>query len=80
MTEAIHKYFAYKAGLVRGELKLLLKQGRLSLVIGLAFVAACLAGADAIGQFGTSNALTFTRESLTVIGWLAMWRPVQIFL
>lgn len=80
MTEAIHNYFAYKAGLVRGELKQLLKQGRLSLIIGLAFVAACLAGADAIGQLGTSNALTIARESLTIIGWVAMWRPVQIFL
>jgi hypothetical protein len=80
MTEAIHNYFAYKAGLVRGELKQLLKRGRASLFIGLAFVTACLSAADAIAQLETSNVSTIARESLTIIGWVAMWRPVEIFL
>lgn len=80
VAEAIHNYFQYKAGLVRGELKLLLKQGRASLVIGLAFVTACLLIADAIGRPGSSPAATIGRESLTIVGWVAMWRPLQIFL
>jgi hypothetical protein len=50
MTEAIHNYFDYKACLVRGDLKQLLKQGRVSLLIGISFVTACLIAADAIGQ------------------------------
>ena len=78
--EAIHNYFDYKVGLVRGELRQLFRHGRISLLIGLAFVTACLLGADAIGQTGTSNASTIARESLTIIGWVAMWRPVQIYL
>jgi hypothetical protein len=80
MTEAIHNYFGYKAGLVRGDLKQLLRQGRVSLLIGLAFVTVCLIAADAIGQFGTGTASTIARESLTIVGWVAMWRPLQIFL
>ena len=78
MTEAIHNYFDYKADLVRGDLKQLLRQGRVSLLIGFAFVSVCLIAADAI--VGTSNASTIARESLTIIGWVAMWRPLQIFL
>jgi hypothetical protein len=80
VTEAIHNYFKYKAGLVRGELSQLLKQGRASLLIGLAFVTVCLLAADAIGRPGSGTAATIARESLTIVGWVAMWRPLQIFL
>jgi len=80
MTEAIHNYFDYKAGLVRGDLKQLLRQGRTSLLIGLSFVTVCLIVADAIGQLGTGTAFTIARESLTIVGWVAMWRPLQTFL
>ena len=80
MTEAIHNYFEYKTGLIRGDLKLLLREGRVSLLIGLAFVTVCLIGAEAITVLGTSNASIIARESLTIIGWVAMWRPIQIFL
>lgn len=80
VADSIHNYFQYKAGLVRGELKQLLKQGRTSLLIGLAFVTVCLIAADAIGRPGSSTAATIARESLTIVGWVAMWRPLQIFL
>lgn len=80
MAEAIHNYFDYKADLVRRDLKHLLKQGRASLLIGLAFVAVCLVTADTIGRLGTGTIFTITRESLTIVGWVAMWRPLEIFL
>lgn len=80
MTEAIHNYFNYKTGLVRGELKRLLKEGRTSLLIGLAFLTVCLFVAEAIGQVTTGTAVGVAREGLTIIGWVALWRPLQIFL
>ena len=80
MSDAIHNYFDYKAGIVRRDLKQLLKQGRTSLLVGLAFVTVCLIAADAIGLLGSSTAFTIARESLTIVGWVAMWRPLQIFL
>lgn len=80
VAEAIHNFFHYKAGLARGELKLLLKRGRYSLLIGLAFVTVCLLLADAIARPGAGTAATIARESLTIVGWVAMWRPLQIFL
>ena len=78
--EAIHRYFAYKAELARRELRRLLGYGRQSLVIGLAFLGACLLAASAVDQYASGTALRFGRESLTIIGWVAMWRPIQIFL
>ena len=80
VTQAIHNHFNYKAERVRHELRQLMKQGRLSLLIGLLFVAVCLGAADAMGQMGTGVAFTIARESLTIVGWGAMWRPLQIFL
>lgn len=80
LTEAIHNHFNFKAELIGREFKQLLRRGRTSLIIGLVFVSLCLLGADVIGQFGSSPAFTIARESLTIIGWVAMWRPLQIFL
>ncbi len=80
VADAIHNFFGYKANLVRGELSQLLMQGRASLVIGLVFVTLCLLAADRVGQPGSGTAATIARESLTIVGWVAMWRPLQIFL
>lgn len=80
VTEAIHNHFADRADSVRADLSDLFWQGRTSLLIGLTFVALCLFAADAIGQWGTSTAHTIARESLTIVGWVAMWRPMQLFM
>jgi len=40
----------------------------------------CLVAANIIEQLGTGTAYTIARESLTIVGWVAMWRPLQIFL
>lgn len=80
VTEAIHNFFDYKAELARRELKQLLEQGRTSLVIGLAFLVLCLLMADMIAKVAAGTFLSIVRESLTIGGWVAMWRPLQIFL
>ena len=77
---AVHHYFAYRTKLNRMELHRLLKQGRISLVIGLAFLAACLLASELLLRLETSPFLTVLRTSLTIAGWVAMWRPMQIFL
>ena len=80
IAEAIHNFFTYKAELARRELRRLLSEGRTSLIIGLCFLAACLAAADAIGRSGSGDLTAIGREGFIIIGWVAMWRPVQIFL
>jgi len=80
LSEAIHNYYGYKTELVRSELRQLLRQGRISLAIGLSFVCACLLLADAASITMTGPARSIVRESLIIIGWVAMWRPIQIFL
>lgn len=80
ITNAIHNFFGFKVELARRELRQLLSRGRTSLIIGLCFLAVCLAAANAISRSASGDLLVIGRESLTIIGWVAMWRPVEIFL
>ncbi|WEF31995.1 hypothetical protein [Pseudoduganella chitinolytica] len=80
LADALHNYYGYKRQLVQGELGQLLGQGRASLAIGVVFVTACLVAGEMIAAFMPGHAAKVARESLTIIGWVAMWRPVQIFL
>lgn len=73
LVQAIHHNFAERARLARAELRALLRQGRASLAIGVAFLSACLG----LAQLAGSPVL---QEGLTIAGWVAMWRPLQIYL
>jgi hypothetical protein len=77
---AVHNHFTHRAEITDLEFKRLLKQGRTSLIIGLLFLAACLLLSRAlVGQDMGTWAIVI-RESLTIAGWVAMWRPMQIYL
>lgn len=80
VSEAIRNYFDYKALLAKRSLRLLMIEGRTSLLIGLGFLALCLIAADLIGAFSGSTLFRLLKESLLIGGWVAMWRPLQIFL
>lgn len=80
VAEAIRNYFDYKSVLAKRNLQLLLIEGRTSLLIGLGFLALCLIGADLLSVFATNTFLRLLKESLLIGGWVAMWRPLQIFL
>jgi hypothetical protein len=81
ITDTIHHYFSYRAKMTHLELGRLFKQGRTSLLIGSSFMITCIL----IIKFTLSepNQTAWTsviRESLTIAGWVAMWRPMQIYL
>ena len=57
-----------------------MKQGRTSLFIGLSFLAACLAIIETLLRGEQAAWAGVLRESLTIAGWVAMWRPMQIYL
>ncbi len=81
VSEAIHNYFEYKSERSKRSLRLLLLEGRVSLMIGLVFLAMCLLGADILAtSFSNNTFLRLLKESLLIGGWVAMWRPLQIFL
>ncbi len=78
VQEAVQHYFAHKASHTRREFSQLMGRGRTSLIIGLVFLAMCLMLSR---QFDPLEPATYiVRESLLIAGWVAMWRPLEIFL
>ena len=80
LEEAVHHYFSVRAQMKQHELQQLLRRGRLSLMIGLAFLVVCLFLGEFAGRVGSETGANIVREGLTIIGWVAMWRPLEIYL
>lgn len=81
IEEAIRNYFAYRFKVLGWDLRDLFRTGRSSLAVGLAVLAACVVvGKSASGALGTGYLGRFFEEGLIILGWVANWRPVEIFL
>ncbi len=81
---AVRGYFSSRAEMKGRELRQLLRKGRISLVAGILFVIACYALGHVLGLvFGHLGGGAFSavaKEGLVIVGWVAMWRPLEIFL
>ena len=81
LRDAIHEFFWQRAEAYRRPLRELLRRGRTSLLIGLTVLAAAIALGDFLATLmKTSRVGEILRESLTIGGWVSMWRPLDIFL
>jgi hypothetical protein len=78
---ALSRYFSYRAEVVGRDLNELFRIGRKSLLIGAVVLAACvLIARSAHAALGSGNASRFIEESLIILGWVANWKPIEIFL
>jgi hypothetical protein len=57
-----------------------LAEGRQALAIGLAFLAACTLAREALRGATDTPWLALIEEGLTIVGWIAMWHPIDTFL
>jgi hypothetical protein len=80
VSNAIHNFFAYQSKLKRRELRTLIARGRTSLMIGLLCLAVSVAAGQLLHKVDATGLSALLRESLLIGGWVAMWRPMQIFL
>jgi hypothetical protein len=81
LRDAVHEFFSQRALATRRRLRQLFRIGRTSLLIGLAFLAASIGAGDfAANQLRGSVLGDVVRESFLIGGWVAMWRPLEIFL
>jgi hypothetical protein len=81
LRDAVREYFAGCAAAKRRELGQLFRTGRLSLAIGLAFLAGAIALAQWLGGLIAHEGYAWlVSESLIIGGWVALWRPMEIFL
>lgn len=81
LREAVHEFFRQRALVTRRQLRRLFRVGRISLVIGLAFLAiAIIIGQSIAPLFSKERYAMLVQESLVIGGWVALWRPLEIFL
>jgi hypothetical protein len=80
LREAIHNYFVYRYDQESRRLRLLFRDGRLALMTGLAFLFCCVLLRELASSFGNDAASKIFGEGMLIIGWVAMWRPLEIFL
>jgi hypothetical protein len=78
---AIHEFFLQRALAFRRCLRELFRVGRTSLVIGIIVLAAAIALGDFLASLMKGYRIgEILRESLTIGGWVSMWRPLEVFL
>jgi hypothetical protein len=81
LREAVHEHFRQRAASARHALRQLFRTGRISLAIGLAFLAAALGTAELLADVVPKKSFSsIVKESLVIGGWVALWRPLEIFL
>ena len=81
LREAIHEYFNQRADASARRLREVFRRGRISLLIALAFLAATIVVGDAIAKYlGDGRLSEIIREGFLIGGWVAMWRPLEVFL
>jgi hypothetical protein len=76
---AIRLYFTNRSRHAREQLRQLFVRGGISLLIGLTFLATCLAARELlVASVAPLDAIL--SEGMLILGWVAMWKPVEIFL
>jgi hypothetical protein len=81
LRDAIREFFHQRAVGTRRQLRELFRRGRISLAIALVFLAGSVAAGDALAaSFPELHVSNVLREGLLIGGWVAMWRPLEVFL
>lgn len=80
LAEAIRGYFSHRTTVLQGDLTELFRVGRRSLGIGTIVLITCFAAARFASGFVEGSLSGMIEESFLILGWVANWRPLEIFL
>lgn len=79
--DAIHEFFRQRSLSASRRLSQLFRVGRTSLLIGVVFLSVVVTVAGLVERaLGETQMSALIRESMVIGGWVAMWRPLEIFL
>lgn len=79
VSTSLESYFLYRARVHRQRLRKELQRGRISLAVGLSFLTVCFLLSQALSDVNSFGS-HILREGLLIMGWVAMWRPIETFL
>lgn len=78
---AINDFFRYRAEMTRRRVRELFRVGRISLAIGLLALSLAFALVNVLRNAMEGAPLeALVTEGVLIGGWVAMWRPIEIFL
>jgi hypothetical protein len=81
LREAVDDHFRRRARATWRRLRRLFREGRIAAVIGVTFLLAAVGIGEWIASRITSERYSLVvQESLIILGWVAIWRPMGIFL
>lgn len=80
VRQAIANHFTARAQGKQRELRNLFRVGRTSLLIGVTVLLACVVTSSMINTALSGPLARFFGEGLIIFGWVANWRPIEIFL
>jgi hypothetical protein len=80
VPRAVQSYFAYRAEHAAVQLQHVLREGFIALLIGLAFLGSCLTLREFAAPLLWPSVRPIIAEGLLIMGWVAMWRPIETFL
>ncbi|WP_258806737.1 hypothetical protein [Pseudidiomarina sp. CB1] len=79
--DAVRNYYSARVAVQQHKLHRLFRNGRMSLVVGLTFLVACHILSEFLEQrFAAETLPSLIAHGLIIAGWVAMWRPLEIFL
>jgi hypothetical protein len=77
---ALTQYFAYRARVIALDLKELFRIGRRAMAIGLTVLSFSVITGQTAVNLAPGSIGRVIEESLLIFGWVANWRPIEIFL
>ncbi len=81
VKQAVREHFIYRVELTQKKFQHVLKQGFKSLLIGLCFLSAAVFASSLMALHLPDSFLTkLLKEGLLLLGWVSMWKPINIFL
>ena len=80
VPSAVRSHFAREAGLQDLRRRRIVREGRLSLAIGLGALVLCESAAALVPVATLGTAGEILRDSLIIAGWVVMWHPLEILL
>lgn len=79
VVDAIHNFFKYESEMMSKKINSTLRKGIKSLFIGIAFLSFAILGSLVLKDTNHFLGLFF-KEGILLIGWVSMWKPINIFL
>jgi len=81
LADAFSRHFSHRSGIIQSDLNELFRVGRRSLSIGVVvLLGSLLASHVAGGLLIDAPFKRLVEESFLILGWVANWRPLEIFL